>query len=392
MARRYIRPRLTDQAGNVLEGALLRVLEAGTSTTVDLYAASAGGSVLSQPRTTDARGEVEVWLVDGTGDIDLEWSADLGVTTVAASGRTTTFSTFTEFVEAPSEGVTTHAALPDLATSGHPAGVISGLGGAATKNVGTTAGTVAAGDDSRITGAVPKSTVTTAGDLIYGTGSAAVSRLGIGSALQVLRTNAGATAPEWATVSSGAPTPRRFVLPSSAHYLTPVTISDIDGAFQTSSLAQQAMWWPCYTHRDVTVAALATYCGTLEAGSTMRFGLYANTGSDLAVGSLLADFGTVSGASTGAKEVTGSQAVSAGWFWVCNWISNHTTVRWLRRSLASGLPPSFAGVQNAYGRQYMGYKATSVDYSAGLPSSPPALTLMDHVTDTQASFPYWRFT
>ncbi len=246
--------------------------------------------------------------------------------------------------------------------------------------------------DTTVAAKVPASLVDAAGDLIYATAADTVARLPLGSALQVLRTNAGATAPEWATVSSGAPTPRRFVLPSSAHYLTPVTISDIDGAFQTSSLAQQAMWWPCYTHRDVTVAALATYCGTLEAGSTMRFGLYANTGSDLAVGSLLADFGTVSGASTGTKEVTGSQAVSAGWFWVCNWISNHTTVRWLRRSLASGLPPSFAGVQNAYGRHYMGYKATSVDYSAGLPSSPPALTLMEHVTDTQAAFPYWRFT
>lgn len=161
MARRYIRPRLTDQAGNVLEGALLRVLEAGTSTTVDLYAASSGGSVLSQPRSTDARGEVEAWLADGTGDIDLEWSADPGVTTVAATGRTSTFQTFTEFVEAPSGGgggVSTHAGLPDLATSGHPASVISGLGGAATKDVGTIAGTVAAGDDSRITGALAAAT------------------------------------------------------------------------------------------------------------------------------------------------------------------------------------------------------------------------------------------
>lgn len=93
--------------------------------------------------------------------------------------------------------------LSDL-TSAATARTNLGLGGAATLSVGTTAGTVAAGDDSRITGAVPKSTVTTAGDLIYGTGNAAVSRLGIGSALQVLRTNAGATAPEWATVSSGA--------------------------------------------------------------------------------------------------------------------------------------------------------------------------------------------
>lgn len=296
-------------------------------------------------------------------------------------------------------GVSTHAGLPDLATSGHPVSAITGALSAAAAaaayqplDADLTAIAALSSPATSITNAVPKTLVDAAGDLLVGSAADTVARLPLGSAGQVLRVNAGATAPEWATVSSGAPTPRRFVLPSSAHYLTPVTISDIDGAFQTSSLAQQAMWWPCYTHRDVTVAALATYCGTLEAGSTMRFGLYANTGSDLAVGSLLADFGTVSGASTGTKEVTGSQAVSAGWFWVCNWISNHTTVRWLRRSLASGLPPSFAGVQNAYGRHYMGYKATSVDYSAGLPSSPPALTLMEHVTDTQAAFPYWRFT
>lgn len=39
------------------------------------------------------------------------------------------------------------------------------LGDAATKNVGTTAGTVAAGDDSRITGALPKAGGTMTGDL-----------------------------------------------------------------------------------------------------------------------------------------------------------------------------------------------------------------------------------
>ena len=51
--------------------------------------------------------------------------------------------------------------------------------------------------------AVPKSTVTTAGDVIYATGSAAVTRLGIGTANQVLAVNSGATAPEWKTL----PTP-----------------------------------------------------------------------------------------------------------------------------------------------------------------------------------------
>ena len=54
--------------------------------------------------------------------------------------------------------------------------------------------------------AVPKSTVTTAGDIIYGTGSAAVTRLGIGTAGQVLTVNAGATAPQWSTAASGGMT------------------------------------------------------------------------------------------------------------------------------------------------------------------------------------------
>lgn len=40
---------------------------------------------------------------------------------------------------------------------GHPSSEISGLGNAATRNVGTASGTVAAGDDSRITGAAQKS-------------------------------------------------------------------------------------------------------------------------------------------------------------------------------------------------------------------------------------------
>lgn len=329
-------------------------------------------------------------------DITLVVSAPgptVDLTAVAGTSVTVTVN------EGGGGGVSTHAGLSDLATSGHPVSVITGALSAAAAaaayqplDADLTAIAALTSPATTITGAVPKSTVTTAGDLIYGTAADTVARLPLGTAAQVLRVDAGATAPEWATVSSGDPTPRRVVLPSSSYYCVPTTISDVDGAFQTSSLAQQAMWWPCYTHRAVTIAALATYCGTLEAGSTMRFGIYANTGTDLAVGSLVADFGTVSGASTGAKEVSGSQAISAGYFWVCNWISNHTTVRWLRRSLASGLPPSFAGVQNAYGRHYMGYKATSVDYSAGLPSSPPALTLMDHVTDTQAAFPYWRFT
>ena len=53
------------------------------------------------------------------------------------------------------------------------------------------------------TAAIPKSTVTTAGDVIYATGSSAVTRLGIGTAGQVLTVNGGGTAPAWATPASG---------------------------------------------------------------------------------------------------------------------------------------------------------------------------------------------
>mgnify|MGYP001616542960 FL=1 len=45
---------------------------------------------------------------------------------------------------------------------------------------------------------------TTAGDIAYATAADTAARLGIGTALQLLRTNAGATAPEWAADPSTA--------------------------------------------------------------------------------------------------------------------------------------------------------------------------------------------
>ena len=44
--------------------------------------------------------------------------------------------------------------------------------------------------------------VTTAGDLVYGTGTNAIARLGVGTANQVLKVNSGATAPEWSAVAA----------------------------------------------------------------------------------------------------------------------------------------------------------------------------------------------
>jgi len=65
---------------------------------------------------------------------------------------------------------------------------------------GVTAGVGISGGGTSGTVTVTKSmatAITTAGDTLYGTGSGTFSRLGIGTAGQVLKVNSGATAPEW---------------------------------------------------------------------------------------------------------------------------------------------------------------------------------------------------
>jgi hypothetical protein len=49
---------------------------------------------------------------------------------------------------------------------------------------------------------------TTQGDIVYASSSSALQRLGLGTAGQVLRVNAGATAPEWGSIAT-APISRR---------------------------------------------------------------------------------------------------------------------------------------------------------------------------------------
>ena len=80
---------------------------------------------------------------------------------------------------------------------------------------GTGASTATAGFDAL-------SPMTTAGDLIYGGASGTRTRLGIGTGLQQLRTNAGATAPEWFTpsASGGQTTYDAIVAPSGGDYTT----------------------------------------------------------------------------------------------------------------------------------------------------------------------------
>lgn len=78
-------------------------------------------------------------------------------------------------------------------------------------------------------GAIAKTTVTTAGDIIY-RNATVPTRLGIGTASQVLAVNAGATAPEWVTPSSGG-----LTLLSTTTFNNTVsnyTVSSISGSYK----------------------------------------------------------------------------------------------------------------------------------------------------------------
>jgi hypothetical protein len=63
--------------------------------------------------------------------------------------------------------------------------------------------------------------VTTAGDILYATAADTITRLGIGTAGQVLTVNSGATAPEWAAAGGGSTTAAGCSLYSSVSVSIP---------------------------------------------------------------------------------------------------------------------------------------------------------------------------
>lgn len=96
---------------------------------------------------------------------------------------------------------------------------------------GTTAGTVAQGDDSRITGAIQSTIVDTKGDLIVASGANAVARVGVGSDGQVLTADSSqSSGVSWAPAAGGGDP---AVFPLAGYGL--VAASDTPIAFGGSS-------------------------------------------------------------------------------------------------------------------------------------------------------------
>lgn len=96
--RRLIRPRLQARTGEFLSGGVVTVVEAGTDTQVDVYAAKTGGDPLAQPLTTNDQGEVSAWA-DRRIDVEFVYD-DNGHLTRYPSGTAVQFASFTESLPA----------------------------------------------------------------------------------------------------------------------------------------------------------------------------------------------------------------------------------------------------------------------------------------------------
>jgi hypothetical protein len=149
------------------------------------------------------------------------------------------------------------------------------------------------------------------------------------------------------------------------------------GAIQASSAsnANRICFWLYAVQRPLTVNRIGTYCWTGEAGSLLRFGLY-NVGLTGLPTSLIADYGTVSGATAGGKTASGSTVVNGIFALACA-TSNHTSVRW---SVTPGSQYIFGDGSLALNRPGFFQFESGTDHSAGLPSAAPTVSIGDTVT------------
>ncbi len=119
-------------------------------------------------------------------------------------------------------------------------------------NVGTTSGTLAAGDDSRITGAVQKSTVTTKGDLLAATTSATLARLGIGTDGQILTADSTQTTGiKWATGASAGVTQLKGVAVYVEDYGAKGDVRSVQDGGMTSASTTLTSSTAAFTAGDV---------------------------------------------------------------------------------------------------------------------------------------------
>ena len=194
-----------------------------------------------------------------------------------------------------------------------PQGPTGPAGGVASVNGKTGAVTLTASDVGALdVETLPATIVDAKGDLIVGTADNTPARLAVGSDTQVLTADSTqAAGVKWATSSGGGapaslasppikPFVGRWYLGTDTNLVAGKPITTTDHLFHPIT----------FGHR-VTLDRIGIYISTAVAASTVRLGI-CSPRSDGGPGVLLIDGGTVDSSTTGQKEVTISQELTAG--------------------------------------------------------------------------------
>jgi hypothetical protein len=240
----------------------------GTVTSVGLVAPT-GFSVSGSPVTT-------------SGDITLAFAAGYSLPTTASQGNWDTAFAERLYWDGGVTGLNAATGRASL-----------GLGGAAVLSVGTSAGTVAAGDDSRITGALAAVTAET-------------TYQPLDSDLTAIAGLATATFGRSLLTQADAAAARTTLGVSNSVYAVNNWFVPFDGNMVAGSAltANTIALYPFIVRRNVTVNNLGARVTTVAASSNVQLAVYGSDSSNEVTGTALAATGNLSGAT--ATSVNGS--------------------------------------------------------------------------------------
>lgn len=166
--------------------------------------------------------------------------------------------------------------------------------------------------DTTVSGKVAASLVDAKGDLIAATAADTVARLAVGTDGYVLTADSAQTAGvKWAAAAAGGSFSTSMIWKSGWY-------AALSGSIDTRTLNEdRGFWVPVVVDRSVTVDRIGLEITSTATGSpAVRLGIYSDSSG--VPGTLLLDAGTIDGTSATYQEITISQALTAGrWWLVC---------------------------------------------------------------------------
>lgn len=200
------------------------------------------------------------------------------------------------------------------------------------------------------------------GDLIVATAADTPARLAVGTNGHVLTADSGeASGVKWAAAAGGSfSTPQVW---KSGWY------SSLSGSIDTRTLNEdRGFWVPVVVDRSLTVDRIGLELTSTATGSpVVRLGIYSDSSG--VPGTLLLDAGTIDGTSATYQEITISQALTAGrWWLVCAQQGGTSNSACRAVRYATSLPVSSSGYSPYEAGCYVDADALTGAFPASAPT------------------------